>query len=142
MSEMLTQIAAQVIGNDAAITIGAQGGNFELNVMIPVMIANLLTSIAILANGTRLFAARCVDGLTANAEKCADLLEKSPISATALNPIIGYDRAAKLIKEALAKKASVKQLAVEQGLITKEQAESLFDFRKMTGPGAAGGSGS
>src|SRR6185369_9051359 len=70
MSEMLTQIAAQVIGNDAAITIGAQGGNFELNVMIPVMIANLLQSIAILANGSRLFAARCVDGLKANKEKC------------------------------------------------------------------------
>jgi fumarate hydratase class II len=139
MSEMLTQIAAQVIGNDAAITIGAQGGNFELNVMIPVMITNLLTSIAILANGTRLFAARCVDGLTANAEKCADLLEKSPISATALNPIIGYDRAAKLIKEALAKKASVKQLAIEQGLITKEQADKIFDFRKMTEPGETGG---
>src|SRR6185436_11481549 len=123
MSEMLTQIAAQVIGNDAVITIGAQGGNFELNVMIPVMIANLLQSIAILANGSRLFASRCVDGLKANPEKCADLLEKSPISATALNPIIGYERAAMLIKDALKKKASVKQLAIEQGLITKEQAD-------------------
>jgi fumarate hydratase class II len=142
MSEMLTQIAAQVIGNDAAITIGAQGGNFELNVMIPVMIANLLNSVAILASGSRLFAARCVDGLKANADKCADLLEKSPISATALNPIIGYERAAKLIKDALAKKASVKQLAIEQGLITKEQADKAFDFRKMTEPGeTAGGSG-
>jgi len=139
MSEMLTQIAAQVIGNDAAITIGAQGGNFELNVMIPVMTANLLDSIAILANGSRLFAARCVDGLKANPEKCAELLEKSPISATALNPIIGYERAAKLIKEALAKKASVKQLAIEQGLITKEQADQIFDFRKMTEPGETTG---
>ncbi|HEV3026097.1 MAG TPA: class II fumarate hydratase, partial [Planctomycetota bacterium] len=141
MSEMLTQIAAQVVGNDAAITIGAQGGNFELNVMIPVMIANLLQSIAILANGSRLFAARCVDGLRANTEKCADLLEKSPISATALNPIIGYERAAKLIKDALAKKASVKQLAIEQGLITREQADKVFDFRKMTEPGETAGGG-
>ena len=141
MSEMLTQIAAQVIGNDAAITIGAQGGAFELNVMIPVMIANLLQSIAILANGSRLFAARCVDGLKPNAEKCAELLEKSPISATALNPIIGYERAAKLIKEALAKKASVKQLAIEQGLITREQADKVFDFRKMTEPGETGAAG-
>ncbi|HLF94315.1 MAG TPA: class II fumarate hydratase [Planctomycetota bacterium] len=135
MSEMLTQIAAQVIGNDAAITIGAQGGNFELNVMIPVMTHNLLGSIAILANGSRLFAARCVDGLKANAEKCAELLEKSPISATALNPIIGYERAAKLVKEALAKKVSVKKLAVEQGLIKAEDADRIFDFRKMTEPG-------
>ncbi len=135
MSEMLTQVAAQVIGNDAAITIGAQGGNFELNVMIPVMIHNLLGSIAILANGCRLFATRCVDGLSANEARCRELLEKSPICATALNPIIGYERAAKLIKEALAKKASVKQLAIDQGLVTAEQAEKAFDFRKMTEPG-------
>jgi fumarate hydratase, class II len=142
MSEMLTQIAAQVIGNDATITIGAQGGHFELNVMIPVMIANLLNSIAILASGSRLFATRCVDGLKANAEKCAELLEKSPISATALNPLIGYDRAAKLIKEALAKGASVKQLAIDQGLITQEQADQAFDFRRMTEPGEMAGGGS
>jgi fumarate hydratase class II len=135
MCEMLVQVAAQVIGNDAAITLGAQGGQFELNVMIPVMIANLLQSVAILANGSRLFASKCVDGLKANAERCAELLEKSPISATALNPILGYDRTAKLIKEALARNASVKQLAIDQGLITKEQADQLFDFRKMTEPG-------
>jgi fumarate hydratase class II len=135
MSEMLTQVAAQVIGNDAAITIGAQGGHFELNVMIPVMTYNLLQSITILANGSKLFAARCVDGLKADVERCTEMLEKSPISATALNPVIGYDRAAKLIKESLAKKTSVKGLAIEQGLITKEQAEEIFDLRKMTEPG-------
>jgi len=135
MCEMLVQVAAQVIGNDAAITIGAQGGHFELNVMIPLMTANLLQSIEILAAGSRLFASKCVDGLKANAERCAELLEKSPISATALNPILGYDRTAKLIKEALAKDASVKQLAIEQGLITKEQADQIFDFRRMTEPG-------
>jgi fumarate hydratase class II len=141
MSEMITQIAAQVIGNDAAITIGGQGGNFELNVMIPVMVHNLLGSIAILSSGSRLFAERCVDGLSANAERCRELLERSPMCATALNPVIGYERAAKLIKEALAKKESVKKLAIEQGLITAEQAEQIFDFRKMTEPGetAAGG---
>ncbi len=135
MSEMLTQIAAQVIGNDAAITIGGQGGNFELNVMIPVMIHNLLGSIWILSNGCRLFALRCVDGLSADEARCREMLEKSPISATALNPIIGYERAAKLIKEALAKKTSVKKLAVEQGLIKAEDADRIFDFRKMTEPG-------
>jgi len=142
MAEMLVQVAAQVIGNDAAITIGAQGGAFELNVMIPVLTANLLESIAILANGSRLFAERCVDGLQADAARCAELLEKSPISATVLNPILGYERTAALIKDALAKKASVKQLAIEQGLITKEQAEGLFDFSKMTEPGTASGLGS
>jgi fumarate hydratase class II len=133
MSEMLVQVAAQVIGNDAAIAVGAQGGHFELNAMIPVMIANLLDSISILSSGCRLFASKCVDGLKANAERCAELLEKSPIAATALNPILGYDRTAKLVKEALAKKASVRQLAVEQRLITKEQAKKIFDFRKLTG---------
>ncbi len=135
MGEMITQIAAQVIGNDVAITIGAQGGNFELNVMIPVMISNLLQSIAILSSGSRLFAFRCVDGLTPNEERCHDLLEKSPIGATALNPILGYETVADLIKEALQKKTSVKKLAVDKGLITQEQADNIFDFRKMTDPG-------
>jgi fumarate hydratase class II len=139
LCEMLVQVAAQVIGNDAAVTMGAQGGAFELNVMIPVMISNLLHSIEILANGARLFAARCVDGLQADAARCAELLERSPIAATVLNPVIGYERAAALVKEALAKKASVRQLAIDQGLITAEQADLLFDFRKMTGPGAAPG---
>ncbi len=133
MSEMLVQVGAQVIGNDAAITVGAQGGHFELNVMIPMMAANLLDSIAILSSGSLLFATKCVDGLKANAERCAELLEKSPISATALNPLLGHDRVAKLVKEALAKNVSVKQLAVEQGLITKEQAAKIFNFRKLTG---------
>jgi fumarate hydratase class II len=141
MSEMLTQVAAQVIGNDVAIAIGAQGGNFELNVMIPVMIHNFLGSVAILSNACRLFAEKCVDGLKVNADRVSDLLEKNPISATVLNPVIGYERAAKLVKEALAKKASVKKLAVEQGLIKAEEADRIFDFRKMTEPGETAGGG-
>ncbi len=135
MSEMLVQVGAQVIGNDAAITIGAQGGHFELNTMIPVMAANLLDSIRILDRGCALFQANCVDGLKANAERCAELLEKSPIAATALNPLLGYDRTAQLVKEALARKRSVKELAVEQGLITQKQADRIFDFRRLTKPG-------
>ncbi len=139
MSEMLTQVAAQVIGNDLAVTMGAQGGNFELNVMIPVMIHNLLGSVEILANGCRLFAARCVDGLKADPARCAELLERNPISATVLNPVIGYERAAKLVKEALARGVSVKKLAVEQGLIKAEDADRIFDFRRMTEPGETSG---
>jgi fumarate hydratase class II len=138
MSEMLVQVAAQVIGNDAAITMGAQGGHFELNAMIPVMIANLLDSIGILANGCRLFAERCVDGLEADAEHSAELLAKSPLAATALNPVLGYDRTAQLVQEALLRKRSVKDLAIEQGLITPEQAEKIFDFRRLTEPGEKG----
>jgi fumarate hydratase class II len=136
MSEMLVQVAAQVIGNDAAVTVGAQGGHFELNAMIPMMTANVLDSIGILTRGCSLFAVNCVDGLTADAERCAELLAKSPIAATALNPVLGYERTAELVKEALARKVNVKDLAVEQGLITRVQAEKIFDFRKLTEPGA------
>ena len=141
MSEMLVQVAAQVIGNDVAIAVGAQGGAFELNVMIPVMIHNFLGSAALLANGCRLFAERCVDGLKANADRVAELLERNPIAATVLNPLIGYERAAALVKEALARKTSVKKLAVEQGLIRAEDADLIFDFRKMTEPGETTGGG-
>jgi fumarate hydratase class II len=135
MSEMLVQVGAQVIGNDAAVTIGAQGGHFELNAMIPVIAANVLDSIGILGRSCQLFRTKCVDGLKANEERCLELLEKSPIVATALNPVLGYDRTAKLIKEALAKKRSVKELAIEQGLITRAQAEKIFDFRTLAARG-------
>ncbi len=141
MSEMLIQAAAQAIGNDLAVTLGGQSGNFELNVSIPVMIHNVLESISLLSAGCRLFAARCVDGLRANEERCAELLEKNPISATVLNPVIGYERAAKLVKEALARRMSVKKLAVEQGLVRPEEADRIFDFRKMTEPGETAGGG-
>jgi fumarate hydratase class II len=141
MSEMVIQAAAQAIGNDLAVTLGGQSGNFELNVSIPVMIHNVLESISLLSAGCRLFAARCVDGLRANEERCAELLEKNPISATVLNPVIGYERAARLVKEALVRRMSVKKLAVEQGLVRPEEADRIFDFRKMTEPGETAGGG-
>jgi fumarate hydratase class II len=141
MSEMMTQVAAQVVGNDLAVTVGGQGGNFELNVMIPVMAHNLLGSIAILSNASRLFATKCVDGLGANEERLRDLVERNPISATVLNPVIGYEAAAKLVKEAIARKANVKKLAIEKGLIKPEDADRIFDFRKMTEPGETAGGG-
>jgi fumarate hydratase class II len=134
MSEMLVQVAVQVIGNDTAVTIAAQGGHFELNAMIPVMTANVLDSLQILSSGCRLFAEKCVDGLEADSGRCAELLAKSPIAATALNPVLGYERTAELVKEALKRNASVKELAVKRGLITREQAERLFNFRKLTEP--------
>ncbi len=135
MCEMLIQVAAQVIGNDAAVAIGGQGGNLELNTMIPVMIHNILDSIQILSNGCLLFAEKCVDGLKADADRCAELLERNPISATVLAPLVGYERAARLVKDALARKESAKKLAVEQGLVSPEDADRIFDFRRMTEPG-------
>jgi fumarate hydratase class II len=134
MCEMLVQVSAQVIGNDAAITIGAQGGQFELNAMIPLLAHNLLQSIEILASGCRLFAERCVDGIEADEARCREFLERNPVAATVLNPVLGYDRTAELVKEAFRRRVSVKRLAVEQGLISSEEAERLFDFRRMTGP--------
>jgi fumarate hydratase class II len=133
MSEMLVQVAAQVQGNDLAVALGGQNGHFELNAMIPVMTVNLLDSIALLASSTRLFADRCVAGLEADAARCAEALERSPLAATVLNPVIGYERAATLAHEARARGVSVKSLAIEQGLVSHEEAERIFDFRRMTG---------
>jgi fumarate hydratase class II len=133
MSEMLVQVAAQVQGNDLAVALGGQNGHFELNAMIPLMTVNLLDSIALLASATRLFADRCVTGLEADAARCAEALGKSPLAATVLNPVIGYERAAALAHEARARGVSVKSLAIEQGLVSQDEAERLFDFRRMTG---------
>ncbi len=141
LCEVLTQVAAQVIGNDLAVTIGAQGGNFELNVMIPVMVHNVLASTALLANACTLFAARCVDGIQANPERCEELALKSLSLVTALNPIIGYDKAAAVVKEAHRRGIGVKQVALEQKLITEEQARKAFDLRRMTEPGEVEGGG-
>ena len=141
MSEVMTQVAAQVIGNDAAIAIGGQGGAFELNVMIPVMVDNLLSSMSLMANTAKVFAEKCVDGLAANEERCEELAQKSLSLATVLNPLIGYEKAAELVKEAFKKKVGVKQLALEKKLITPEQAEKAFDLRKMTEPGETVGGG-
>jgi fumarate hydratase class II len=137
LCETVVQVAAQVIGNDAAITAGAQAGAFELNAMIPLMAGNLLVSIGILGSACRLFAARLVDGLGADPERCREVLERSPMTATALGPRIGYERAAALVKEALAKKSSVRSLALEAGLIRPEEADRIFDYRKLTEPGAS-----
>ncbi|HYF00953.1 MAG TPA: aspartate ammonia-lyase, partial [Planctomycetota bacterium] len=99
---------------------------------IPLIAHNLLQSIGLLAAGARLFAERCVGGLEVNVERVTDVLERNPIVATVLNPILGYERTAALVKEAQAKGVSVKRLAVEQGLIASADAERLFDFRSMT----------
>jgi fumarate hydratase class II len=133
MVEMLLQVCAQVQGNDLTAALGGQGGQLELNAMIPVTAAAVLDSIELLTNACGRFARRCIDGLEADARRCAEPLERSPLAATALNPLIGYERATALAKEAAARGVSVKALALEQKLITPEQAETLFDFRRMTG---------
>jgi fumarate hydratase class II len=131
--ESVCQVAVQVIGNDTTITVGGQAGNFELNVMIPVMTHALLQSIEILANVSRIFAEKCVRGIAANRERCRAFAERSPALATALAPVIGYDRAAALAKEALERDRTVRELVVEQEILSEEEAATLLDPMKLTG---------
>jgi fumarate hydratase class II len=138
MPEVLTQVAAQVIGNDAAITVGGLSGAFELNVYIPLMARNLLQSIAYLAAACRAFATRCVDGITANAEHMRELVERTLVTATALNPVVGYDEAAAIVKEAYATGRSVRDVALSRG-VAADVLDKALDLRAMaSGNGFAG----
>jgi fumarate hydratase class II len=132
MSEMMMMVAAQVFGNDSAVTWAAANGNFELNVMMPVLAHNLLESISILARAAQVFAERCVDGITANEERIRELLEKNVIIVTALNPHIGYDNGAKVAKEAQATGRSVREIVLEKGLLTPDELDRALDLRRMT----------
>ena len=132
MSEMMMQVAAQVVGNDATVTWSAANGNFELNVMMPVLSHNLSESISILANAARVFAERCVEGLKANEERARELVERNVIVVTALNPHIGYDAGAKVAKEALATGRSVREIVLELGLMTAADLDRALDLKKMT----------
>ena len=136
MCEVVCQVAAQVIGNDAAVTVGGQGGNFELNVMIPVMTHNVLQSVSILASSSRLFAERAVWGIEAKAERCLELALKSDAMVTALAPHIGYDKAAALVKESHKAGKTILQLARERKILPDDELDKVLDPRRMTGPGA------
>ena len=118
----------------AAITIGGERGNFELNVMIPVMVHNLLESIEILASGSRTFADRCVAGITANAERCRRNAESTASLSTVLAPTIGYDKAAEVAKKSLKEDKTLREVVREMQLMSDEELDSLLDFAKMTAP--------
>jgi fumarate hydratase class II len=135
MAESVCQVAAQVIGNDAAVTAGGQAGNFELNVMIPVMAHNLLQSIAILANVSREFTGRCVRGIEADRERCRRNAESTAALATALAPEIGYDQAAEVAKRSLREDRTLREVVLDAGLLDEETLERILDFRTMTEPG-------
>ncbi|MEZ4499008.1 MAG: hypothetical protein R2839_02875 [Thermomicrobiales bacterium] len=139
--EATMMVCAQVIGNDAAITVGAQMGNFELNVMLPVIAHNLLESISILANVSRVLAEKAVAGFTVNRERIADQVEKNPILVTALNAIIGYDLGAKVAKEAYASNRRVIDVAAEMTDLTEAELRTLLDPAELTAPGIKGGGG-
>ena len=132
MSEMMMQVAAQVVGNDMAVVWGGANGNFELNVMMPMIAHNLLESAGLLANACDAFRERCVDGLEANEERAQELVEKNAIIVTALNPHIGYDNGARIAKEAVATGRSVRALVLEAGLMTERELDDALDIKKMT----------
>jgi aspartate ammonia-lyase len=138
MAEMLNMVCFEVIGNDLTVTMAAQAGQFELNVMMPVIAYDLTQSLTILANAIRLFTVRLVRGIKANEERCTSLLEKSAGVALALNPFIGYEKAAEVAKEALARGVPLRQVVLEKGLLTKEQLNEILDPYDMTTPGVHG----
>jgi fumarate hydratase, class II len=131
--EVVTQVAAQVIGNDAAVTVGGMQGHFELNVFVPVIARNVLDSIRLLAAAARLFAEKCVDGIEANRETCERYAELTLSAATALNPYIGYDKATEIVKEAAASGRSLREVAREAG-VDEETLETALDYRAMAEP--------
>jgi fumarate hydratase class II len=137
MPEVATQVAAQVIGNDAAIAVGGLQGHFELNVFIPLMARNVLDSIKLLASACRLLAEKCVDGLEANREQCERYAELTLSAATALNPYIGYDLATEIVKEAAASGRSLRDVAREKG-VDEEILDKALDYRAMAKPPSNG----
>jgi fumarate hydratase, class II len=139
MSEALMMVCARVMGNHATVTVGGQHGNFELNVMMPVMAHAFLESVEILANGCDAFRTRALEGIGANRERCRELLEKNPSIATALNAYIGYDEAASVAKESAKNFESVRDVVKRRGLLSDEQLDRVLDVREMTEPGIPGG---
>ncbi|HEY7150024.1 MAG TPA: class II fumarate hydratase [Gaiellaceae bacterium] len=133
LPEVVTQVAAQVIGNDAAVTVGGMQGHFELNVFVPVIARNVLDSIRLLSAASRLFAEKCVDGIEANRETCERYAELTLSAATALNPYIGYDKATEIVKEAAASGRSLRDVAREAG-VDEETLDAALDYRAMANP--------
>ena len=130
--ESVIQVAAHVIGNDMAITIGGQGGNFDLNVMLPVIAHNLLESIRILGSSAKIFAEKCINGITANEARCRAFIENSLAMCTALAPVIGYEKAAAIAREAHTTGKTVREVAMEEKVLPKAQLKELLDPLKMT----------
>jgi fumarate hydratase, class II len=130
IAEVVLQVAPQVIGNDAAITIGGLQGNFELNVRVPLIARNLLESIRLLAATSRSFAEKCVSGIRANEEGCQRSAESTLAAATALNPYIGYDKGAEIVKEAASSGRMLREVAYEKG-VDEETYNKAMDLRAM-----------
>jgi fumarate hydratase class II len=139
LCEAVCQVVAQVIGNDAAVAFAGASGNFELNVMLPVMARNVLESVRLIANVSKVFADKCIVGLEANVERCREYAESSPSIVTPLNHYVGYDEAAKIAKQALAERKTIRQVVIERGhiesgAITEQKLDEVLDVLSMTRP--------
>jgi len=128
-------VAARVMGNHVTITVAGSRGNFELNVMMPVLVQSLLESVTLLANVARAFTDKCVLGIEANEARCRELLELNPSIATALNPYIGYDKAAEVAKASAKEHLSVRDIVIREGLLPEDEVDGALDVRGMTEPG-------
>jgi fumarate hydratase class II len=137
--EAVTMVAAQVMGNHTTITVGGMGSYFELNVMMPVMTYALLQSIALLESASWVLAEKCVDGTTANEERCRELLEGNLSLATALAPRIGYDKAAQIAKDAFKQNKTAREVAIATAGLDESEINEILDARRMTEPGIPGG---
>ncbi len=138
IAESVRMVSAQVVGNDVVVALSNAMGDFQLNVMLPVIAHNIIQSITILANASRLLAEKTIEGFEVNEEHVLELVHRNPIIATVLNPIIGYDKAAEVVKKALREKKTVKQVAVEMGYLSREEADRILDPGKMTRAGFPG----
>jgi fumarate hydratase class II len=137
--EALLQVCAQVMGNDMTIAVAGASGNFELNVMMPLIAHNLLESIRILSGGVAIFEERCARGIEANLRRIQETVEKSLMLATPLAPVVGYDKAAEISKKAFQENKTVREVAESTLDLSAEQLDSILDVSKMTIPGAGGG---
>ncbi|HDR8173504.1 TPA: aspartate ammonia-lyase [Bacillus thuringiensis] len=140
MAEVINQVAFQVIGNDHTICLASEAGQLELNVMEPVLVFNLIQSISIMNNGFRVFREYCIKGITANEELLKQYVEKSVGIITAVNPHIGYEAASRIAREAIETGKSVRELCLEQGVLTEEELDIILDPFEMTHPEIAGAS--
>ena len=130
--EAVCQVVAQIYGNDAAVAFGGAAGNFELNVMLPVIGRNLLESIRLLSTVSRTFADKCISGIEADVERCREYALSSPSIGTSLNPYIGYEEAAKVIKQSLAENKTLRDVVLERKLMSEEDVDRALDVMAMT----------
>ncbi len=138
IAEVINQICFQVIGNDHTISLASEAGQLELNVMEPVLVFNLLQSLSILQNGIKAFKDYLIVGITANKERCRQLVENNIGIVTAINPHVGYEVATQIVQEAFNTGKTVRGICLDRELLTEEQLEAIFDVKEMTSPGVAG----